>query len=127
MNKRALKQLSLEINKVLEVNEKANEMAAGFDGGEFSQMAPDFSDLVKLWKLTPDKLLGFIETSSSYAHTFNHRFPMDPNKWQWDENKGYNKSVVPHELNPWHWVTLNLDLVYMTTTLYHQPDAIFFK
>jgi hypothetical protein len=123
--KQILKQLSREIEMVLEANEYANEMNALVDFGEWSHRAPDFTNLVQKWKLTPDKLLALIQQASSYAHLFNHRFPMNPNKWQWEEGKGYI-TKVPVELNKWHWVTLNLDLVYMTTTLYHQPEAILF-
>jgi hypothetical protein len=65
--KATIKKLSADIEKVLDDTAEANYYNGLIDGGEWSQVGPDFSDLIKRWELTREQLINYISIANKHA------------------------------------------------------------
>ena len=102
--KTTLKKLSDDIDKVLEDNAEANYYNGLFDGGEWSQTGPDFTNLIKRWRLNRRRLNLWTWTAYDYAVQFSEHYPKPI--------YGYNK-YGPYLHNPWHRIWENLTCIFM--------------
>lgn len=113
--KTTLKKLSADIDKVLEDNAKANYYNGLFDGGEWSQCGPDFSNLVKRWKLTRRRLCLYTWVAEDYAREFDKRYPGA-------KTKLYDYYHNNHRNNPWYDIWQNFNCIFMAGFLVPERD-----
>lgn len=103
-NKSIIKRLALEINKELNGNALINEMGALFDYGQWSESEPSFQNIIKSFKLTPNRLNDLIDEAETYAKIFEDKSPIG----------SYNMSKHgPYNLNPWLDIIENLHCIFM--------------
>jgi hypothetical protein len=107
--KQIIRKLALAVNEVLNQTELANEMDALIDYGEWSGSEPNFSKLVRDWKLDRPTLLEYCKVAESYADQFDQRFPISKIKYQpWGS---YN------DHNGWFNITQMLHCIFMSGEL----------
>jgi hypothetical protein len=107
--KSTVKKLSIEIDKILIENDQANSMGALIDYGEWSQQEPDFTNLVKNWGLNESNLSLCINLAMEHFSTFMDKYPVEKlnlKPWETFEDR-----------NPWHWIILNLECLYMDPSI----------
>jgi len=102
--KLTLKKLSNDISKVLYYNSEANYYNGLFGGGEWSHTGPDFTDLIKRWKLTRRRLCLYTWVAYDYAKMFSEHYPKPIYE--------YNK-YGPYCVNPWYDIWENLNCIFM--------------
>lgn len=105
--KTTIKKLSADISKVLKKNAEANYYNGLIDCGEWSQTqtGPDFSNLIKRWKLNRRRLCLWTWIAWDYATEFQKHFPRSTH--------GYDPKKGPYILNPWQEIAENLQEVFM--------------
>lgn len=108
--KTTLKKLSADIDKVLNDDAEANYYNGLIDGGEWSQCGPDFTNLIKRWKLTRRRLCLYAWVAEDYAKKFWEKYPGK-------RRYGYTDTT----LNPWYNIQQNFDCIFMAGFLQHKP------
>jgi len=107
--KTTIKRLSREIDRILDKTEEANYYDGLIDGGEWSQQGPDFSDLIKRWKLTREQLILYCNMASEYGSIWFEKYPATKaNLKPWD---------CLEDRNPWKHIQQNLECIFMAGEL----------
>lgn len=106
--KTIIRNLSNEIEDILEQNAIANEMNALIDFGEWSGCDPNFSQLIKKNNLTREQLISYTEIAKEYADKWFEMFPKEARK-----NLSYEKMMSFEYCNPWQVRLENLHCIFM--------------
>lgn len=104
--KTTLKKLSADIDRVLEDNAKANYYNGLIDGGEWSQCGPDFTNLIKRWKLNRRRLNLYAWVAEEYALEFEKRYPKS-------KTEMYDYYHGRDSCNIWYNILQNFHCIFM--------------
>jgi hypothetical protein len=110
--KNTIKQLSKEVEDVLNKNEISNEMSALIDYGEWSGTNPDFSKLIEKWKLTRPQLEAYVNIAESYCKKWFESYPKEIRA----KLPGEEMSSFEYR-NPWYIIYTNLNCIFMANEL----------
>lgn len=108
--KATIKKLAKDIDYVLEQNAICNEMSALIDCGEWSGTGPDFTDLIKRWKLDRATLLTYVDIAYKHAKRFDELFP----KIEKYAHQGWWPQVPT---NPWKEIYQTLNCIFIAGEL----------
>jgi hypothetical protein len=97
--KTEIKKLTEAIGKVYAQNEMTNEMDALFDYGEWSGSEPDFSQLIKNWNLTAEKMQAYIIEARRLAELFYQYYPKENFIPQYEKGITYIADINKWEHN----------------------------